>query len=61
MGHLIGHSGIGKAHFTHLVEAIMRDFRQHDQAEYRRLKDWQRQMKTMSASKEKPGPGPHPR
>ena len=54
MGHLIGPSGIGKAQLTHLVEAIMRDFRGHDAAEYKRLEEWQRQMKTKGANKEKP-------
>ena len=54
MGHLIGPSGIGKAQLTHLVEAIMRPFRAHDEIEYRKLVDWQRQMKTRSANKEKP-------
>ena len=54
MGHLIGSSGIGKAQFTHLVEAIMRLFREHDEMEYKKLVDWQRQVKTRSANKEKP-------
>ena len=31
MGHLIGPSGIGKAQLGHLVEAIMRNFRKHDE------------------------------
>lgn len=54
MGHLIGPSGIGKAQFTHLVEAIMRSFRSHDETEFKKLVDWQRLMKTKSANKEKP-------
>lgn len=54
MGHLIGSSGIGKAQLTHLIEAIMRSFRLHDETEYRKLVDWQRQMKTRSANREKP-------
>lgn len=54
MGHLIGPSGIGKAQLTHLIEAIMRSFRDHDEMEYQRLADWQRQMKTRGANKEKP-------
>ena len=54
MGHLIGPSGIGKAQLTHLVEAIMRPFRSHDETELKKLVDWQRQMKTKSANKEKP-------
>ena len=44
MGHLIGPSGIGKAQLGHLVEAIMRTFRKHDETEFKKLVDWQRQM-----------------
>ena len=54
MGHLIGPSGIGKAQLTHLIEAIMRSFRDHDEKEYEKLADWQRQVKTKGANKEKP-------
>ena len=54
MGHLIGPSGVGKAQLTHLIEAIMRPFRDHDETEYRKLVDWQRQVKTKGANKEKP-------
>ena len=54
MGHLIGPSGIGKAQLGHLVEAIMRPFRKHDETEFKKLVDWQRQMKTKGANKEKP-------
>jgi len=54
MGHLIGPSGVGKAQLSHLVEAIMRSFREHDDLEYKKLVDWQRQMKTKGANKEKP-------
>ena len=54
MGHLIGPSGIGKAQLTHLIEAVMRSFRDHDETEYKKLVDWQRQMKTRGANKEKP-------
>lgn len=54
MGHLIGPSGIGKAQLTHLIEAIMRPFRDHDETEYKKLVDWQRQVKTRGANKEKP-------
>jgi hypothetical protein len=52
MGHLIGPSGIGKAQLTHLIEAIMRPFRDHDAVEYKKLTDWIRQMKTRGANKE---------
>ena len=54
MGHLIGPSGIGKAQLSHLIEAVMRHFREHDEIEYKKLVDWQRQMKTRGANKEKP-------
>ena len=54
MGHLIGPSGVGKAQLNHLVEAIMRHFREHDEIEYNKLVDWQRQVKTRGANKEKP-------
>ena len=40
MGHLIGPSGIGKAQLTHLFEAVMRSFRDHDETEYKKLVDW---------------------
>ena len=54
MGHLIGPSGVGKAQLTHLIEAIMLPFRDHDEMEYKKLVDWQRQVKTRGANKEKP-------
>ena len=54
MGHLIGPSGIGKAQLTHLIEAIMRPFRAHDKMQYQMLVDWQNQVKTKGANKEKP-------
>lgn len=54
MGHLIGSSGVGKGQLSHLVEALMRSFRQHDNVEFGKLVDWQRQMKTKAANKEKP-------
>ncbi len=57
MGHLIGPSGIGKAQLSHLIEAIMRPFRVHDEMEYEKLVDWQRQVKTKGANKEKLGGG----
>ncbi len=36
---LTGLSGIGKAQLGHLVEAIMRSFRQHDEIEFKKLVD----------------------
>ena len=47
-------SGIGKAQLTQLVEAIQRSFRSHDEMEFKKLVDWQRQVKTRSANREKP-------
>ena len=49
MGHLIGVSGIGKAQFTNLVEAIQRNSRDHDMQEFQKLVNWQRLMKTKGA------------
>ena len=54
MGHLIGPSGIGKQQLTRLIEAVCRSFRQHDETEFAKLVDWQRQIKTRGANKEKP-------
>ena len=54
MGHLVGPSGIGKGQLTQLVEAVMRSFRLHDETEYKKLTEWQRQVKTKGANKEKP-------
>ena len=54
MGHLIGASGIGKGQFPDLIEAILRRFRAHDETEYKRLVDWQRQKNTKGANKDKP-------
>ena len=54
MGHLIGPSGIGKAQLNHLIETILRPFREHDQKEFGRLFDWQRQMKTHAKNSKAP-------
>ena len=54
MGHLIGPSGVGKAQLTHLLEAIMRQFREHDEKEFEKLANWQKTVKTRGANKEKP-------
>ena len=54
MGHLIGPSGIGKAQLTSLVDAVMRSYLQHDKTEFQKLTEWQRQVKTKGANKEKP-------
>ena len=54
MGHLIGNSGVGKAQLSHLIEAIMHDFRIHDEGEYNKLVEWQRKTKTSKANERKP-------
>ena len=54
MANLVAESGGNKGQLANLVEAICRDFRQHDDMELQKLVCWQRQVKTKSANKEKP-------
>ena len=54
MGNLVADSGCNKGQLGNLVEAICRGFRQHDETELQKLVEWQKQMKTKSANKEKP-------
>ena len=54
MGHLIGPSGIGKDQLHDLIEAIMRSCHEHDELEYKKLENWQRQKTTKGANKDKP-------
>ena len=54
MANLVAESGGNKGQLSTLVEAICRDFREHDEQELKKLVEWQRQMKTKSANKEKP-------
>ena len=54
MAQLVGDSGCNKGQLSNLVEAICRDFRQHDEEELKKLVEWQRQVKTKGANKEKP-------
>lgn len=54
MATLVGDSGCNKGQLTNLVNAICRDFIQHDNAELRKLSEWQKQVKTKGANKEKP-------
>lgn len=54
MANLVAESGGNKGQLSTLVEAICRDFRKHDEEELRKLVEWQKQMKTKSANKEKP-------
>ena len=54
LANLVAESGAGKGQLSALVEAICRDFRQHDDGELSKLVEWQKAMKTKSANKEKP-------
>ena len=54
MANLVGDSGCNKGQLSNLVEALCRDFRQHDEVELRKLVEWQKQVKSKSANKEKP-------
>ena len=54
MGNLVADSGCNKGQLSNIVEAICRNLRQHDESELEKLVEWQRQIKTKSANKEKP-------
>ena len=54
MANLVAESGGNKGQLSHLIEAICRDFRLHDETELKKLVEWQKQMKTRGANKEKP-------
>ena len=54
MANLVAESGGNKGQLSGLVEAICRDMRLHDEAELQKLVEWQKQVKTKSANKEKP-------
>ena len=54
MANLVAHSGDNKGQLTTLAKAICRDFRQHDEAEEKKLLEWQRQKNTKGANKDKP-------
>lgn len=54
MGNLVAASGCNKGQLSNIVEAICRSFRIHDDAELQKLVEWQKQVKTKSANKEKP-------
>ena len=46
MAHLVADSGNNKGQLGNLVEAICRDFRQHDEEEMKKLVEWARMYKT---------------
>ena len=54
MANLVAHSGDNKGQLTTLAKAICRDFRQHDEAEEKKLLEWQNQKNTKGANKDKP-------
>ena len=54
MANLVAESGGNKGQLSFLVEAICRDFRQHDDVELQKLVSWQKTVKTKGANKEKP-------
>ena len=54
MANLVAESGGNKGQLSLLVEAICRDFREHDNGELAKLVGWQKQVKTLGANKEKP-------
>ena len=47
MANLVAESGGNKGQLSNLVEAICRDFRQHDEEELKKLVEWQRQVKAI--------------
>ena len=53
MANLVAKSGDNKGQLSSLVEAICRDFRQHDEAEEDKYRDWQRLNKTEPNNKKK--------
>mgnify|MGYP003295976225 CR=1 FL=1 len=54
MANLVAESGGNKGQLSNLVEALCHDFRSHDEMEGQKLVEWQRQIKSKSANKEKP-------
>ena len=54
MANIVAHSGDNKGQLTTLAKAICRDFRQHDEAEEKKLLEWQKQKQTKGANKDKP-------
>lgn len=54
MANLVAHSGDNKGQLTTLAKAICRDFRQHDEAEEKKLLEWQRLKNSKGANKDKP-------
>ncbi|MBO4672967.1 MAG: hypothetical protein J5616_01265 [Bacteroidaceae bacterium] len=53
MANLVAHSGDNKGQLSTLANAICRDFRQHDEAEEKKLLEWQKQKQTEPDNKKK--------
>ena len=54
MANLVAHSGDNKGQLTTLAKALCRDFRQHDEAEEKKILEWQKQKQSKGANKDKP-------
>ena len=54
MANLVAESGGNKGQLSNIVEAICHDFRQHDEAELKKLVEWSKLSKTKASNKEKP-------
>ena len=54
MANLVADSGCNKGQLSNIVEAICRDFRQHDDIEMKKLVEWQRQFKSKASTSQKP-------
>ena len=53
MTNLVAHSGDNKGQFKDLANAICRDFSQHDEAEEKKILEWQKQKQTEPDNKKK--------
>ena len=54
MANLVGESGCNKGQLTDLVKAICRDFHQHDEEEFGKLREWSRLYHSKGGNKDKP-------
>ena len=54
MAHLVADSGNNKGQLGNLVEAICRDFRQHDKEEENKYQAWQKLEKSKGGNQAKP-------
>ena len=54
MAHLVAESGGNKGQLSYLVEALCRDFRQHDETELQKLVSWQKTVKSKGSAKDRP-------